>query len=345
MRPVSLFCISVLFICLLSQASANRKLHPIHSSSSAWNPDPVADPKAVVTSGNARFTVLTDYLIRLEYHDNGRFRDAATFTVLNRKLSVPVFTSETSGKNLLIKTSGLTLTYVIGSGPFTASNLNITLKNQINSKTVTWNVDSQPTGNLGGTLRTLDTVDGDVSLYCPDHQAEKKVLSPDFCTLGVISRDGWSVYDDKGSATWDKSDWPWYGYPDFGNGTCSMDNNYKIDCLLGDKTQCLAAGCCYDSSVPSGFPWCYFHSIYQDYYFYGHGHNYQQAMKDFVAVSGPIPALPRYTFGPQYSRWHAFNEEDERYIIEDGYEAAGVPLDVLVIDGLALYLRRREGQM
>ena len=40
--------------------------------------DPVADQKAQVTAGNARFTVLTDRLIRMEWAENGKFEDNAT---------------------------------------------------------------------------------------------------------------------------------------------------------------------------------------------------------------------------------------------------------------------------
>ena len=53
--------------------------------------NPVASSEAIVISGNARFTVLTPEMIRIEYSENARFEDRATFTVLNRKLEVPTF--------------------------------------------------------------------------------------------------------------------------------------------------------------------------------------------------------------------------------------------------------------
>ena len=37
--------------------------------------DPIADPAAVVTAGNVRFTVLTSRLPRLEYSPTGAFED------------------------------------------------------------------------------------------------------------------------------------------------------------------------------------------------------------------------------------------------------------------------------
>ena len=51
--------------------------------------DPVADPKAIVRSGDMRFTVLTPEMIRIEWSDKQQFEDRASFTVVNRRLPVP----------------------------------------------------------------------------------------------------------------------------------------------------------------------------------------------------------------------------------------------------------------
>ena len=51
--------------------------------------DPVADPKAVVTIGHARFTILTPQLIRMEWSADGKFEDHASFVFINRRLPVP----------------------------------------------------------------------------------------------------------------------------------------------------------------------------------------------------------------------------------------------------------------
>ena len=83
--------------------------------------DPKASEEAVVVYGNARFTVLTDRLVRMEWSADGQFEDRATFAVVNRRLPVPEFkVTRTSGK-LTIKTGGLTLTYR-GSGKFDSDN-------------------------------------------------------------------------------------------------------------------------------------------------------------------------------------------------------------------------------
>ena len=73
--------------------------------------DPVARPDAIVTAGNARFTVLTDRLIRMEWSPSGRFEDHATLAVVNRNLPVPEFTVQRRGGELSIRTSAVTLSY------------------------------------------------------------------------------------------------------------------------------------------------------------------------------------------------------------------------------------------
>ena len=56
---------------------------------------PVARSAAVVQQGHARFTVLTDRLLRLEYsaQEGGPFEDRATMFAINRNMGeVPSFT-------------------------------------------------------------------------------------------------------------------------------------------------------------------------------------------------------------------------------------------------------------
>ena len=64
-------------------------LSPIVASADSYNPK--ADDKAVVVAGNARFTVLTPQLIRMEWSEDGVFEDRATLTFVNRNIEVPQF--------------------------------------------------------------------------------------------------------------------------------------------------------------------------------------------------------------------------------------------------------------
>ena len=67
--------------------------HPLPTQPSLSEPaaNPVADPKAVVIVGKARFTVLTPQLIRMEWAADGKFEDHASFVFINRRLPVPKF--------------------------------------------------------------------------------------------------------------------------------------------------------------------------------------------------------------------------------------------------------------
>ncbi|MEU8819413.1 TIM-barrel domain-containing protein [Actinoplanes sp. NPDC048796] len=81
---------------------------------------------STVVSGKARFEVLSPTLIRTEY---GTFTDASTFNVIGRDSFRPVrFTKRTEKGWLTIDTGALTLRYKVGSGSFTADNLDIKLR-------------------------------------------------------------------------------------------------------------------------------------------------------------------------------------------------------------------------
>ena len=167
--------------------------------------NPVADPCAIVTAGNARFTILTPQLIRMEWAADSKFEDHASLVFLNRNLPVPEFTREKapSGGCMVIKTSLLTLVYTPGNsdGKFSADNLSVTFT--LNGKKVVWKPGMEDTGNLLGTTRTLDKVEGSAVKLEP----------------GLISRDGWTVVDDSARPLFDAADfafragerspWPW----------------------------------------------------------------------------------------------------------------------------------------
>ena len=58
--------------------------------------EPKADAKSTVVAGSARFTVLSERLIRMEYSESGSFEDKATMGFLNRQ-SDAAFKSKKSG--------------------------------------------------------------------------------------------------------------------------------------------------------------------------------------------------------------------------------------------------------
>src|SRR5436190_17346981 len=85
--------------------------------------NPLAEPKAVVIAGHARFTVLTPAMIRMEWSEKDQFEDRASFAFVNRRLDVPDFTTSRDGDWTVIKTHELTLRYRSDGGRFAKDNL------------------------------------------------------------------------------------------------------------------------------------------------------------------------------------------------------------------------------
>ena len=81
----------------------------------------------VVADDDARFEVLGDGLIRMEYSPTGSFEDAPTVNALNRRFAVPRYRVSKSDGWLTITTSEATLRYHLGSGPFGPDNTSVRL--------------------------------------------------------------------------------------------------------------------------------------------------------------------------------------------------------------------------
>lgn len=144
-----------------------------------------ANPNSVVIVHNARFTVLTGRLIRMEYSPLGKFEDRASQAFWFREQPVPDFHTNQANGELLIETPFLRLHYKTGE-VFASDTLWIELK----LTGTTWHFGDSDPGNLGGTARTLDGVDGPIPL-----------------SLGLVSRSGWSLIDDSSGLVFNEKFW------------------------------------------------------------------------------------------------------------------------------------------
>ncbi len=147
--------------------------------------DPIADPRAVVVAGPARFTVLTSRLIRMEYAPDGRFEDRPSQAFWFRRQPVPDYHVERVDGKLVLTTGHLRLDYRVGE-PFDPNSLSVALL----PDGPTWHYGDAGDDNLKGTARTLDEADGRI------------VLEP-----GLLSRDGLTVVDDGRSLVFDETGW------------------------------------------------------------------------------------------------------------------------------------------
>lgn len=231
-----------------------------------FSSSPVADPKACVIEGNARFTVLTSRCIRMEYSPEGHFEDRASIMILNRNQPVPRFTVHRSRGTLTLSTDALTLTYDTRANAFTPTSLQIALRSK--DKPV-WHYGDKDEKNLGGTFRTLDGARGAVKL-----------------DAGLMSRSGWSVVDDSASIVFDS------------------------DCWVTAR-----------AATPDT----------RDLYFFGYGNRYQECLRDFCAISGRPPLVPRWALGNWWSRYWEFSHEELLALMND-FRDHRVPLSVCIID-------------
>ncbi|HEX4831652.1 MAG TPA: TIM-barrel domain-containing protein [Trebonia sp.] len=110
-----------------SAQTATSDTSPVNLSNAINMANGTAASKAIVTSGDARFEVLTPEVIRMEYSPSGSFLNDPTFDILDRNFTVPAYTSSVSGGWLTITTSAVTLRYQVGSGPFGAVNTQVQL--------------------------------------------------------------------------------------------------------------------------------------------------------------------------------------------------------------------------
>jgi len=70
----------------------------------------------------------------------------------------------------------------------------------------------------------------------------------------------------------------------------------------------------------------------EDFYIFGHGHDYAAALYDYRLIGGYIPLLPRYALGVWFSRWYDYAATDIVTDVIDKYEQFTIPLDVFVLD-------------
>ncbi|MBO1363662.1 DUF5110 domain-containing protein [Prevotella sp. A2931] len=146
---------------------------------------------------NARISLVTDGVARLEYSPQGRFVDDSSFVAVNRNYRLVAFKVKKSGRQVTVSTTRMTIRYTAGTGRFTDRNLTITSARNA-AVPFRWHPGMKDDQNLLGTYRTLDGYDGNLR-----HGKPMPIEN------GLLSRNGWTVVDDSESYLFDHSEWPW----------------------------------------------------------------------------------------------------------------------------------------
>lgn len=133
-----------------------------------------------VVVGNARFTIITPELIRLEYAIDRTFIDDPTLFASNRSS----FSSDFNVHKLAngwthISTSRMRVEYFNDGFPFGQTNFRIFYKKGDEEKRFMIYQENNKETNLGGTVQTLDGMNGRIDV-----------------DNGILSRDGWFIIND-----------------------------------------------------------------------------------------------------------------------------------------------------
>ena len=291
-------------------------------SDGPWGPtNPKANPKAVIMPPNngqdhVRFTILTERLIRIEQASSSAkpatqdddsdgiptFEDRKTVAVINRYFEdVPHFTTQITddGKLLTIYTDYLQLVYKIGQPLESQGSLEVT-------------------GTMGRKLdpsaKPKDNDDRNNQIWKWEYDAtSSNVTCPEGNLLGTIR-----TLDRNNIVSLNCSDQPTNAHCEPGlisrEGYAIVDDSENWAITSDDEDW-------WDSPNRNQV----------DLYLFGHGHNYKQALADYVKIGGRIPMLPRYAWGVWFSRWYDYNPKSIQKLIET-YETHTLPLDVFVLD-------------
>lgn len=110
----------------VSLAAATSPTSPVNLATPVNFAAAKAARGATIVAGDARFEVLGDGLIRMEYSPSGTFEDAPSVNVLDRRFAVPPYRVTSRNGWLIIRTSLATVRYRLGSGPFGPGNVSVT---------------------------------------------------------------------------------------------------------------------------------------------------------------------------------------------------------------------------
>ena len=229
--------------------------------------DPIAAEAAQVRAGQARFTILTARLLRMEWSDDGAFEDRGTYAFPHRRADPPPFSVREEGGATLVDTGSLVLRYMPDGRPFHAGNLRV---ERTDPPAFAWVPGTIDRHNLGGARRTVDRVRGGAA------------LEP-----GLVSRSGWALVDDSAAVVFGRED-----------GWVEPRPERPDD---------------------------------QDWYLFGHGHDYAGAVAEYTRFGGAIPLVPRFVLGAWWSRYWPYSEADVRALVAE-FRARDLPLDVFVLD-------------
>jgi alpha-glucosidase (family GH31 glycosyl hydrolase) len=288
-----------------------------------------------VVCNTARFSALSNGLVRLEWSASGQFEDYPTAIALTRPQPFPFKAIELTDEGVLhLHTEFLEIVYQPGNESFNDGNL--TIHGTCSNKTFTWTPSTVDTENLGGTFTSLDLIHRNfhptgvhpASVFHSYPHTEEwlytalKSIHRSLRASGETTRFEDPPLGYLNDFRLDELPEPmqqflqqWHHYPP---GLVSR-SGYSV---LNDSTTALVKdGCLTQRTDPNG----------QEWYFFGYGTDYAQALQDFVQLCDRSPMLPRWAFGVWFSLYDQMHDADYRQLVRQ-FDELELPLDVVVLD-------------
>lgn len=281
----------------------------------------------------ARFTLLADGLVRLEYAPDGRFEDRPTFRAIGLPSGRPFDAVSLEAGEHVLASDSVEIRYR-PTGAFDRDNL--TIRWAAGDARGSWSPGARDDLNLGG-ITTLDQID---RALLPEgvHPApmdaaarldERNLAEPILRVLEAVKRN--PAIDPRGELTFDTVADRTGSLPDHLRalfdvwrkappGPISRAGYWVLD----ETGQAF-----YDAE--SGWLVRNHRADYQNLFFMWYGHDYARALRLFTLLCGQVPLLPRWALGPWFSCYDQLSGADNRAIVAE-FEQHGLPLDVLVLD-------------
>ena len=287
--------------------------------------------------GHARFSLITPYLVRLEYSEDKKFEDRPTIRAINLSKPIKIRTLGYENNWVILEGEYVKIKYLPGDAQFSAENLIVSWN--VGSMQDEWKPGDDDFNNLGGMFTSLDHVDRGIiangvhpaGLNNEDRLGEFN-LWPTWknSKLSIAKKQGIDFSETQFSLEYiikynfkelpkkikkdikNRLSFP----PGFLSKAGYFILNESQSAIYDPDTQWI-------DSPPSG--------NYQNWYFFAYGKNYFLGIKNFVSLCGRIPLIPRWAFGSWYSIWKNLRDSDYKELIEQ-YHKNKLPLDVLVVD-------------
>lgn len=294
----------------------------------------VEDGNSIII-GNARFSLITPYLIRLEYSAAKKFEDRPTIRAVNLPEPIKIKSVKQENNRIIVESENIRVKYLPGEGSFSAKNLAISWK--VGNMSGGWKPGNEDFHNLGGMFTSLDHADRGIiakGVHPAGLNNEERLGELNLWPIwwGALS----SLAKKSGNGiTWFTPEYIVKYRFDMLPDSLKKEINNRLKFPPGILSQ---SGYFILNESHSAFfnhetGWIEPPSSgnYQNLYFFAYGRDYSRGLKDFVSLCGTIPLIPRWAYGSWYSVYQNLRAGDYKEIVSQ-YHKYKLPIDVLVVD-------------